>query len=83
MTVADALGKVRYVVDGAGERTDAIVPLAAWKALLGAWQQSLEKLEDKEDVALLATWLKKRAAGKAEMIPLEDLERELAADGLL
>ncbi len=83
MTVAHALGKVRYVVDSAGQKTDAIIPLAAWEALLGAWQRALRQIEDKEDIALLETWLKKREAGEAEMISLDELEQELTADGLL
>ena len=83
MTVSKALRNVRYVVDSEGRRTDAVIPLAAWTALLKAWCESLEKLEDQEDRAILLDWLEKRAAGKAEMVPLEQLEQDLAADGLV
>jgi hypothetical protein len=39
--------------------------------------------EDKEDSAILSDWLKRRNAGQAETISLEDLEREMVIDGLL
>jgi len=83
MTVPEALRNVRFVVDSEGEKTDAIIPLAAWRTLVTAWRKSLQRLEDQEDREILLHWLEKRAAGGAEMIPLEELERELAADGLL
>ena len=83
MTVPEALQTVRYVVNAKGERTDAIIPLAAWRALIEAWKRSLESAEDQEDQAIVQAWLKKRAAGNADMILLEELESELAADGLL
>ncbi len=47
------------------------------------WKQSLQRLEDQEDRTILLQWLEKRTAGGAEMIPLEELEQELAADGLV
>jgi hypothetical protein len=83
MTVPEALRNVRYVVNSEGERTDAIIPLAAWQTLVASWRQSLQRLEDQEDRAILLQWLEKRAAGGVEMIPLEELEQNLAADGLL
>ena len=83
MTMPEALRSVRYVVNAEGERTDAVIPLAAWKALLTVWRRSLEIAEDNEDLAILQDWLENRAAGKGEMVPLEDLEAELASDGLL
>ena len=43
----------------------------------------MEMLEDHEDQAILREWLQKRAAGEAETITLEELERELIAEGLL
>lgn len=84
MTVREALGTVRYVVDAEGKKTEAIIPLPALRALLGAWKESLlEMLEDQEDLELLETFLEKRAAGQAEIIPLEELVQELKDDGLL
>ena len=83
MTPPEALESVRYVVDAKGETTDAIIPLEAWKALLAAWKRSLEMAEDQEDLAILERWLEKRAAGDAQMMPLEDLEAELTSAGLL
>ena len=68
MTPPEALKSVRYVVDAKGERTDAIIPLAAWKALLAAWKRSLELAEDQEDLAshsatgLLGSSSKKRGS---------------------
>ncbi|MCK6622472.1 MAG: hypothetical protein HUU32_09895 [Calditrichaceae bacterium] len=43
----------------------------------------VELLEEREDRAILEEWLQKRAAGKAETISLEILEKELIDDGLL
>ena len=83
MTMPEALRSVRYVVDAKGERTDAVIPLAAWKTLLAAWKRSLEAAEDQEDLEILERWLEKRAAGDVQMMPLEDLEAELASAGLL
>ena len=83
MTPPEALKSIRYVVDAKGETTDAIIPLEAWKALLAAWKRSLEMAEDQEDLAILERWLEKRAAGDAQMMPLEDLEAELTSAGLL
>lgn len=83
MTLTEALGTVRYIVDAKGERTDAILPLEAWTTLVQAWERTLGLLEDQEDRALLRDWLEHRAAGKTDMMPLEELERDLEADGLL
>lgn len=83
MTVAEALTTVRYVTDSEGERTDVLIPLAAWKTLLASWKQLIELLEDQEDNAILQEWLEKRAAGELDMISLDTLEQELIADGLL
>jgi len=83
MTVAQVLATVRYVTDSKGETTDVLIPLTAWKALLASWKQLIESLEDQEDSAILQEWLAKRAAGKVEAIPLDTLEQELIADGLL
>jgi hypothetical protein len=83
MTFTEALTAVRYVTDANGEKTDVLIPLAAWKALLASWKQLIELLEDQEDRAILQEWLEKRATGELEMIPLDALEQELIADGLL
>jgi hypothetical protein len=74
---------LRYVTDARGAKTDVLVPLATWEALLASWKRLIEKLEDEEDRAILREWLEKRAAGETETISLDDLERELTADGLL
>ncbi len=80
MNLPQALREVRYVVDSDGRRTDAVIPLKAWRALLTAWNESLEKLEDQEDRAILLKWLQQRAAGDADMMPLEQFEQELLAE---
>ena len=74
---------LRYVTDARGQRTDVLVPLATWEALLASWKRLIEWLEDEEDRAILREWLEKRASGEAETITLDELERELIADGLL
>ncbi len=83
MTIAEALTTVRYVMDSNGDKTDVLIPLATWKTLLASWKRLIELLEDQEDNAILQEWLEKRAAGEVDMIPLDTLEQELIADGLL
>lgn len=83
MTIAEALKTVRYVTDTQGEKTDVLVPLATWQALLALWEAMVEKLEEQEDLAIVQEWLEKRARGEVEMISLDALEEELLADGLL
>ena len=83
MTVPEALRTVRYVIDSEGRKTDAVVPMAAFRTLVETWQKALAQLEDREDRAILQDWLERRAAGESEMISLEQLEQELMADGLL
>jgi hypothetical protein len=77
------LAAVRYVTDANGERTDVLIPLATWETLLASWHKLVEVLEDQEDRAILQEWMQRRARGEAETISLEELERELIADGLI
>lgn len=79
MTIKEALATVRYVLDTNGDKTDVLVPLPVWEALLGSWSQLIELLEDQEDRAILQEWLQKRANGEVEMISLENLEQELVS----
>jgi hypothetical protein len=74
---------VRYVTDAKGERTDVLVPLSTWEALLSSWQHLISRMEDQEDRDLLEEWLTKRTAGEVETVSLDELEREMIADGLL
>ena len=83
MTLAEALTTVRYVMDANGERTDVLIPLTSWQTILTSWKQMMELLEDREDIAILQDWLKRRTAGETETITLDALEQELIADGLL
>ena len=83
MTVTEALTTIRYVMDSDGTKTDVMIPLTAWEALLATWRQLIESLEDQEDYAILQEWLEERAAGTTNMISLDSLEQELVADGLL
>jgi hypothetical protein len=83
MTLTEALTTVRYVMDANGKRTDVLIPLASWQAILASWKQMMELLEDREDIAILLDWLERRSAGETETITLDALEQELIADGLL
>ncbi len=83
LTLPKTLTTLRYVTDARGQKTDVLVPLATWEALLTSWKQLIERLEDEEDRAILREWLDKRAAGEGENMTLDELERELIADGLL
>jgi hypothetical protein len=83
MMITEALSSVRYVMDANGQKTEVLVPLTVWKALLASWKQLIEALEDQEDRAILQEWLEKRTIGEVQMISLDDLEQELIADGLL
>ena len=76
MTIAEVLTAARYVMDSNGEKTDVLIPLAAWK-------KTIELLEDQEDNTILQEWLEKRAAGGIEMTSLDTLEQELVAGDLL
>ena len=83
MTITEALTTVRYVTDSNGERTDVLISMTAWKALLLHWKALIDALEDQEDYAILQEWLEERAEGQADMISLEALEQELEANGLI
>jgi hypothetical protein len=63
MTIKETLATVRYVLDTKGDKTDVLVPLPVWEALLDSWDQLIELLEDQEDRAILQEWLQKRAKG--------------------
>jgi hypothetical protein len=77
MTFPEIVTKVRYVTDSQGEKTEVLVPLTTWEALLASWKQLVEMLEDQEDRATVQEWLRKRAAGEAAAVSLDDLEQEL------
>lgn len=83
MTITEALTTVRYVTDPNGEKTDVLISMTAWKALLLHWKELIDALEDQEDFAILQEWLEERAAGQVDMISLEALEQELETDGLI
>jgi len=82
MTLPETLSGVRYVTDASGGKTDVLVPLQTWHALLTSWKQLIELLEDHEDGATVQEWLAMPASERVT-ISLEALEQELAADGLL
>ncbi|MCU0540921.1 MAG: hypothetical protein MUE44_01875 [Oscillatoriaceae cyanobacterium Prado104] len=83
MNVTKAIKLVKYVADANGNKTDVLVPVEVWEAILAAWKETIERLEDREDLKILQEWLKQRDAGLVETISLEDLDRELIADGLV
>lgn len=74
MTLTEALTSVKYVTDANGNKTGVIIPLEEWETVLTAWKKLLELLESR---AILDEWLHKRAAGKAETVSLESLEKEI------
>lgn len=83
MNVKNAMKVVKYVADANGNKTDVLVPLEVWEAILSAWKEAIERLEDREDLEVFQEWLQRRDAGQVETISLEDLEQELIADGLV
>jgi hypothetical protein len=82
MTLPDTLANIRYVTDAAGEKTEVLVPLPIWQALVDSWQQLVERVEDDEDRAILAEWLERKARGEAETVTLDELERDMARRGI-
>ncbi len=82
MKISDAIEGAKYVVDQHGKKTEIVIPLETWKKLLASWRKLVGLLEDEEDRSIMKEWLEKRSAGEAKSISLEDLERELMADGL-
>jgi hypothetical protein len=83
MNVTQAIKLVKYVADANGNKTDVLVPVEVWEAILAAWKETIERLEDREDLEIFQEWLQLRDAGQVETISLEDLEQELIADGLV
>ncbi len=81
--VTEAIALVKYVADASGKKTDVLVPIKVWKALLASWQEMAEILEDREDIATFQEWLNQRQKGEAETISLEAFEQELITDGLV
>lgn len=77
------LETIRYVTNDAGERTEVLVPVATWEALLSVLEQIIDHLDDEEDLTILQEWLAKRATGQLKMISIDELEGELLADGFL
>ena len=82
MKISDAIEGAKYVVDPHGNKTEIVIPMETWKKLLASWKKLLGLLEDEEDRAIMKEWLRKRSAGQVNSISLEELERELAPDGL-
>ena len=83
MTWPESLSDVRYLTDPAGQKTDVVVPLATWEAMLISWDRMVAMMEDQEDREAVTEWLAQEASGEARTTSLDDLKRELVADGLL
>lgn len=83
MAAAETALRLRYVVDSNGDKTDVVIPVATWRKLLLTWKALAEQEEEQEDMALLKAWLVRRRSNDSETLSLDDLERELMADGLL
>ena len=82
MKISDALEGAKYVVDPQGKKTEIVIPLETWKKILASWKKLLELLEEEEDRASMKEWLESRSKGSVKTISLEELERELLANGL-
>jgi hypothetical protein len=74
--MTEVLATVRYLTDANREKTDVVVPLETWQALV-------KQLEDQEDRALIQDWLNLRKQGAAYTVSLAELKQELRTDGLL
>ncbi len=83
MGVAEILSTARYVTDIDGKKTDVLIPIATWSAMIAFLEKILEHLEDQEDLAILQKWIEQRKEGTVKSISLNQLEEELIADGLL
>jgi hypothetical protein len=83
MTLSEALASARYIVDASGRKTEVIIPVETWQHVLATYERLITLLEDREDREILSNWLDRRATGDEALVSLDDLERELIADGLL
>lgn len=81
--IPETTSSIRYVTDAEGNKTDVLIPLASWKALIITWQKLIEEIEDQEDSEAFKDWLRQRHAGEIDSMSLEEFEKELVADGLL
>jgi hypothetical protein len=83
MSLKESLKLVKYVANASGKKTDVIIPIEVWESLLTSWENMVEALENREDAAIFQEWLEQKKTGEVETISLEDLEKELIADGLI
>jgi hypothetical protein len=78
MTLTETLASIRCVTNARGEKTEVLVPLPIWKALLESWRQLEERVENEEDQAILTEWLERQARGEAETVTLDELQQQMA-----
>lgn len=83
MTLPQALGPLRYLIDADGNATDVVVPLETWKTLLTALKELLETVGGTESHATLRAWLDEHLTSKAQRQALAAVEEELRREGLL
>ncbi|HAJ62267.1 MAG TPA: hypothetical protein DCP31_26005 [Cyanobacteria bacterium UBA8543] len=83
MSLKESLKLVKYVANASGKKTDVIIPIEVWESLLASWENMVEALENREDAAIFQDWLEQKKTGEVETISLDDLEKELIADGLI
>ena len=83
MSLKESLKLVKYVANASGKKTDVIIPIEVWESLLISWENMVEALENREDAAIFQDWLEQKKTGEVETISLDDLEKELIADGLI
>lgn len=83
MALSEALAGVRFLTNTEGKRTDVLLSWEVWVLLLQLLQELMEQVEDREDAAVVGSWLEARAGGTVETISLEALESELRDDGCI
>ncbi|MFB2836455.1 hypothetical protein [Floridanema evergladense] len=83
MSITESIKLVKYLANANGEKTDVIIPIAVWESLLASWSNMVEALENREDATIFQAWLHQKKTGELQIISLDDLEKELMADGLI
>lgn len=73
MNVTKAINLVKYVADANGNKTDVLVPVEIWEAMLSAWKETIERLEDRENLEIFQEWLQRRDAGLGEAFGRQSL----------
>lgn len=76
-----SIERAKYLVDDEGHKTDVLLPIEDWEALLAEWRRVLDAIEDLEDLGVFGDWLASRDSERATAVSLDEVEREWLADG--